>query len=131
MNYDVAIIGGGPGGYVAAIRAAQLGGNVLLIEKNKLGGVCNNYGCIPSKTLINLAELMVKSDFAALFGVKLAKSGINVKQLSDKRDELINKLAAGVETLLKLNGVTVVFGTATLTSSTELLVAQKGGGSNS
>lgn len=125
MNeFDVSVIGGGPGGYTAAIRAAQLGGKVVLIEKNKLGGVCNNYGCIPSKIMLRLAEIQSNIKVAEQFGIKLVKVGFDIKQLIENRKNLLDKLAAGVETLLKSNDVKIIFGTAKIKSKHEVLISK-------
>ncbi len=126
-EFDVAVIGGGPGGYTAAIRVAQLGGKVVLIEKNKLGGVCNNFGCIPSKTMLRLAEIQANMSIAEQFGIKLTKSHVDVKQLVEKRKMLLDKLANGVETLLKSNGVKIIFGNAEIKSQHEILVSKPTG----
>lgn len=123
-EFDVAVIGGGPGGYTAAIRVAQLGGKVALIEKDKLGGVCNNYGCIPSKTMLRLAEIQSHMAIAEQFGIKLIKSGINIKQMVENRNVLLNKLAGGIETLLKSNGVKVIYGKADIKSRYEISVSK-------
>jgi len=123
-EFDVSVIGGGPGGYTAAIRAAQLGGKVVLIEKNKLGGVCNNYGCIPSKTMLRLAEIQSNINIAEQFGIKLIKAHVDVKQLHDNRKNLLVKLANGVETLLTSNGVKIIFGRAEFKSRNEILVSK-------
>lgn len=123
-EFDVAVIGGGPGGYTAAIRAAQLGGRVVLIEKDKLGGVCNNYGCIPSKTMLRLSEIQANTKIAEKFGIKLIKSGVDTKQLIENRSMILNKLAGGVETLLKSNGVKIIFGKAEIKSNHELLISK-------
>ncbi|MBI2547693.1 MAG: dihydrolipoyl dehydrogenase [Candidatus Aenigmarchaeota archaeon] len=121
-QFDAIVIGGGPGGYVAAIRVAQLGGKVVLVEKNKLGGVCNNYGCIPSKTMIRLGEIQSNIPIADSFGIKIAKSGIDIKKLVENRNALLTKLSNGVGTLLKLNGVKVIFGTAEIKSKNEIQI---------
>ncbi len=126
-EFDVAVIGGGPGGYTAAIRAAQLGGKVVLIEKDKLGGVCNNYGCIPSKTMLRLAEIQSSMKVAEQFGIKLVKSGIDIRQLSENRKRLLNKLASGIEILLKSNGVKIIFGKGEIISKQKILVSKSDG----
>lgn len=126
QEYDVAVIGGGPGGYTAAIRVAQLGGKVVLIEKNKLGGVCNNYGCIPSKTMINLAEIQSSVKIAETFGIKLSRTGFDMSTLVAKRTEMVEKLAKGVEFLIKSNGIKLLFGNAVIKSKNEIIVAAKG-----
>lgn len=121
-EFDVAVIGGGPAGYTAAIRVSQLGGRVVLIEKNKLGGVCNNYGCIPSKTMLRLAEIQSNISIAEQFGIKLVKAHVDVKQLLDNRENLLSKLAHGVDILLKSNGVRVISGNAEIKSKHEIII---------
>ncbi|MBU5537307.1 MAG: dihydrolipoyl dehydrogenase [Candidatus Aenigmarchaeota archaeon] len=125
--YDVAVIGGGPGGYTAAIRAAQLGGKVVLIEKHKLGGICNNYGCIPSKTMLRLAEIQANMKIADKFGIKLIKSNTDVKQLIENRNALLEKLANGIEKLLRFNGVKIIFGKAEIKSKNEISISNSYG----
>ncbi len=125
--YDVAIIGGGPGGYTAAIRASQLGCKVALIERNKLGGVCNNYGCIPSKTMLRLGEIQSNANTAKKFGIMLTKNGVDIKKLVESRNNLVIKLAKGVETLLKSNDVKVIFGIAKIKSKNEILISKTDG----
>ncbi len=132
MNeFDIIVIGGGPGGYTAAIRASQLGAKVALIEKYKLGGVCNNYGCIPSKTMIRLAEIQSTTKIAEEFGIIFPKSTIDTKKLFEKRTELTEKLAKGIEFLLKSNGITVFFNTAQLKSPNEVVILKENNGKES
>lgn len=127
MQFDVAVIGGGPGGYTAAIRAAQLGARVVLIEKAKLGGVCTNSGCIPSKTMIRLAEIKAGLNFAERFGITATMEIKDPAKLAKARNEIVTKLSSGINTLLNYNKVEVVFGNAQLKSAGEILVAKKGG----
>ncbi|MBI2542689.1 MAG: dihydrolipoyl dehydrogenase [Candidatus Aenigmarchaeota archaeon] len=124
-TYDVVVIGGGPGGYTAAIRVAQLGGRIVLIEKNKLGGVCNNYGCIPSKTMLRLADIISSLKTAKNFGVNITKSDIDIKKLVKNRKDLIDKLASGVEILLKSNNVKIIFGEAYLKEDKSVVVKKE------
>lgn len=129
-EFDVAVIGGGPGGYVAAIRAAQLGGKVALVEKGALGGVCNNTGCIPSKTMLRLAEILNGLQFAAQFGIDIQRpaiSSIDKKKLAEKRAEITGKLSNGIGFLLKSNGVQVLYGIAEIKSKNELAVQKSDG----
>jgi len=109
-KYDVVILGGGPGGYVAAIRAAQLGAKVALIEKDKLGGTCLNRGCIPTKALIACANLYEKMQKAESFGISAGKVIIDFKKVVDRKNEIINKLVKGVEFLLEKNKIEVIRG---------------------
>lgn len=112
MKYDVGIIGGGPGGYVCAIRLSQLGKKVVLIEKNKLGGECLNYGCIPSKALIFAGGIYDKVKELQKFGIEVEGVRMNVDQLQAFRAGLISKLNQGISFLLKHNKVDVVEGEA-------------------
>ena len=93
------VIGGGPGGYCAAIRIAQLGGKVVLIEKNKLGGACTNRGCIPTKALNNCAEFLERVEKAGKFGVELSVK-IDFETMFKWKDHLVNSSVRGNETLL-------------------------------
>jgi dihydrolipoamide dehydrogenase len=115
-NYDLVVIGGGPGGYVAAIRAAQLKKKVALIEKEHLGGVCLNWGCIPTKSLLKSAEIFEHIKHAADYGIEISEPKINIKKIVERSREISGKLAGGVKLLLKKNKVTVIEGTATLSS---------------
>ena len=94
--YDVVVIGSGPGGYVAAIRAAQLGAKTAVVERWELGGVCLNVGCIPTKTFIHTAELYRKLGRAAEFGVDVKGFGLNMKALLKHKDTVIRRNKAGV-----------------------------------
>lgn len=109
---DVAIIGSGPGGYVAAIRAAQRGARVIVIEKEELGGVCLNWGCIPTKTLIYSAEIYRKLQHADELGLKVKTSGVDFAALRARKDDVIKKNKAGIRNLFKGHGIEVVKGAA-------------------
>lgn len=124
----IAILGGGPGGYVAAIRAAQLGAEVTLIEKDKVGGTCLNRGCIPTKVLLHTSVEMenVNKEFKEI-GIDITKAEINWKQLQNRKDKIIKKLVAGVDNLLKSNKVTKISGEGSFKSKNEIIV--KNGGS--
>ncbi len=115
-NYDLVVIGGGPGGYVAAIRAAQLKKKVALIEKEHLGGVCLNWGCIPTKSLLKSAEIFEHIKHAADYGVEVGSSTINIRKIVERSREISAKLAGGVKLLLKKNKVTVIDGIASLSA---------------
>lgn len=112
MKTDVAIIGAGPGGYVCAIRLAQLGKKVVLIEKAKLGGECLNYGCIPSKALIFASSLFDSVKKGNLFGLEVSDCRINLEKLQTFRANLVSKLNSGIAFLLKQNKVDVLNGEA-------------------
>ena len=97
----IVILGGGPAGYVAAIRAAQLGAEVILVEKDKVGGTCLNRGCIPTKVLLHTTVEIenINKDFKEI-GIDITGAEVNWKQLQKRKDKIINKLVAGVEGLL-------------------------------
>ncbi len=127
-NVDVAVIGAGPGGYTAAIRAAQLGLEVILIEKDNLGGVCTNVGCIPSKSLIHAADVKYEAEFenAKNMGIH-AEIKIDFPQTQKWKDGVVTDLRNGIGTLCKLNGVDVLKGTAFFTSSNTMDVETETG----
>lgn len=123
-NYDIVVIGAGPGGYVAAIKAGQLGAKVAIVEKNKVGGVCLNIGCIPTKALIKSARVYQEILNANEFGVDLDKSTVkvNLKQVVKRKDDIVNKLTSGVSMLLKKNKVDVYNGEAKVKDSNTIEV---------
>ncbi|MCX6695434.1 MAG: dihydrolipoyl dehydrogenase [Candidatus Altiarchaeota archaeon] len=114
--HDAIVIGGGPGGYSAALRVAQLGGKVLLIEKSELGGVCTNKGCIPTKALIASAEVFDKVKNSEWYGVKSGSAEVDYKTVAERRDRIVATSRKGVELILKKAGVEVVKGAAKLKS---------------
>ena len=116
LSCDVAVIGAGPGGYVAAIRAAQRGAKVVVVERWELGGVCLNTGCIPTKTLIHTAELYRKLQRAADFGLDVTGVKLNMKALLKHKDSVVRRNKAGVEALFRTNQIEVVKGDARVTA---------------
>ncbi len=112
---QVAVIGAGPGGYVAAIRAAQLGLEVTLIEQELVGGVCLNYGCIPSKALIHAGNLKEQIENAPSIGIEATGLSVNIGKLMEWKTKVVEKLRQGVTTVLSQNKVEVITGTARLT----------------
>ncbi|CAN7977840.1 unnamed protein product, partial [Ixodes persulcatus] len=124
-QYDVAVIGGGPGGYVAAIRAAQLKKKVVLIEKEHLGGMCLNWGCIPTKSLLKSAEVFEYIKHAKDYGIDAGVAEVNIKKIVERSREISNKLAGGVKLLLKKNKVTVIDGIATLEANKVISINDK------
>lgn len=114
MEYDIAIIGAGTGGYVAAIRAAQLGAKVLLIEKKDLGGVCLNQGCIPTKTLLKSAEKWTDLKKIEEFGLVVSESAYDWQKIMERKNKVIHTLRSGIEKLIKAHKIDLVFGKATL-----------------
>jgi dihydrolipoamide dehydrogenase len=111
-TYDLIVIGGGPGGYVGAIRAAQLGLKVALVDKRKaLGGTCLNVGCIPSKALLDSSEFFAKArDEAATHGLEFEKLSLNLKAMHSRKDGVVKKLTGGVASLMKSNKIDVYHG---------------------
>ncbi|HEX2858638.1 MAG TPA: dihydrolipoyl dehydrogenase [Alphaproteobacteria bacterium] len=112
QNFDVVVIGAGPGGYVAAIRAAQLGLNTAIVEKDALGGVCLNWGCIPTKALLKASELNRAIAHGADFGIVVEKSRIDFTRVIKRSREVAEQLSKGIGFLMKKNKITVLKGTA-------------------
>ena len=127
IEADITIIGGGPGGYVCAIRAGQLGLKTVLVEADKIGGECLNYGCIPSKSLITVSKLYDKVRDAEKFGLISTGLRVNFSQMQKWKSEVVSKLVSGVEGLLKGNHVTVLMGRAQLSSKDTVKVTTQGG----
>ena len=113
-EFDVIVIGAGPGGYVSAIRAAQLGKTVAIVEKEKIGGACLNVGCIPSKTLLKHSEMVEEIKKANDWGIETGKLTINFPKLMKRKDQVVQTLTNGVEYLLKNNQVTLFQGQASI-----------------
>ena len=122
IKSEVAVIGAGPGGYVAAIRLAQLGKNVVLMDKDKLGGICLNYGCIPSKAMIYAAEFLDKIKKSENMGISVGKVTIDFSKMQDWKNGIISKLNNGIGLLCKQNKVEVINGTAYFESSKKLKI---------
>ncbi|MBI5445958.1 MAG: dihydrolipoyl dehydrogenase [Deltaproteobacteria bacterium] len=120
--YDVIVIGGGPGGYAAAIRAAQLGGKVALVEAAEMGGTCVNRGCIASKVWLRAAEALRAIRGAESFGIKAAVEAIDLKAILDRKRGVAGDIRMGMEGLLQNNGVTVLRGRAALKTAREVQV---------
>ena len=113
-HYDIAVIGGGPGGYVAAIRAAQLGLNAVVVEREHLGGICLNWGCIPTKALLRAAELRHSIDEMKSFGITVGEVTVDVPALVKRSRKVAARLSSGVTHLLKKNKIPVIEATATI-----------------
>ncbi|KIL34736.1 dihydrolipoamide dehydrogenase [Cohnella kolymensis] len=119
LDIDLLVIGAGPGGYVAAIRAAQLGQKVIIADKAKVGGVCLNVGCIPSKALINAAHHYESMQHAADYGLSADNVGVNFGKVQEYKSSVVNKMTGGVEMLLKANKVQIFNGEAMFINDTE------------
>lgn len=109
-RYDVAVLGGGPGGYVTALRAAQLGARVALVERDRVGGTCLNIGCIPTKALTTAADLLIRSRRAAEFGIRVLDTQPDFTMLMGYKRSTVDALVSGVEQLLKERGVALLRG---------------------
>ena len=124
-NPEILVIGGGPGGYVAAIRAAQLGGKVTLIEKSEIGGTCLNRGCMPTKALLHAAALYNESKNAENYGISFENVIVDWKRVQQFRKSVVSQLTNGVRSLLRANKVNVVFGEASFVSEKKIIVNDK------
>lgn len=124
-KFDVVVIGAGPGGYVAAIRSAQLGLNTVIIEKEEVGGTCLNVGCIPTKTWIKNAEIIHQVKHAGNRGLKIHEPEIDIKDTIKMKNKTVKQLTMGVQMLLKSNGVELIKGEAQVISENKLTVAEQ------
>ena len=123
-DFDVVVVGAGPGGYVAAIRAAQLGLNTAIIEKESVGGVCLNWGCIPSKSLLRNAEVLNLVNNADEFGIAFDNLTYDFSKAINRSREVVGKLTSGVQYLLNKNGVTLIEGSAKFIAAHELEIVE-------
>ena len=124
---EAAVIGSGPGGYVAAIRLGQLGKETLLIEREKLGGVCLNIGCIPSKALIRVAKLKQRIEAAKQIGLEVSGVNVDFVKVQAWKQGVVDRLVSGIEYLLKGNNVRIIKGTGKFTGAHELEVTTTSG----
>jgi len=122
----IIVIGGGIGGYPAALRAARLGAQVVLIERDKLGGVCLNWGCVPTKTLLQSAEIYSTVKRAPSFGVKVESISIDFAAMMRRKEGVIRQLTSGVEKLLKDKKVEIIRGTATFSDQKTIKIMETG-----
>jgi dihydrolipoamide dehydrogenase len=123
--FDVAILGGGPGGYVAAIRAAQLGLKTCVIERDKVGGICANWGCIPTKVLLRNAEIVELFHDAKNYGVSIGDMSVDYGAAYKRSRDVSNRMVKGVEFLMKKNNVQVINGEGALVDARTILVENK------
>lgn len=121
-EFDIAVIGGGPGGYPAAIHAAQLGKSVALIEANQLGGTCLNRGCIPSKALIAAAQEWQRVQHASEFGINVEKSSFNYCKMIERKDRIVDEIRSGLTGLIASNSITLFRGFGKFISPHEIKV---------
>ena len=122
MNYDLIVIGSGPGGYVAAIRASQLGMNVAVVERAELGGICLNWGCIPTKSLLKSAQVLEYARHATDYGVKVEAAEPDFAAVVARSRAVADKMSKGIQYLFKKNNITVIPGTGKLTADKKVEV---------
>lgn len=127
QNFDLIIVGAGPGGYVAAIRAAQLGMKTAIVEREHVGGICLNWGCIPTKALLRSAEVKHLIDNASSFGIKVSKSEIDLDAMVKRSRTISGQLATGIRGLLKKNKVTLFEGAAKLEGNKKVTIVLNDG----
>jgi dihydrolipoamide dehydrogenase len=125
MNYQVTVLGGGPGGYVAAIRAAQCGLKVALVEKDSLGGTCLNRGCIPTKALLRSAEVYETISKAKEFGIETSIARVDTKRIFARKDDIVKQLVNGVRGLVQANEIDLYIGTGKVINPHELEISEK------
>src|SRR3954469_14612112 len=113
-SYDCIVIGSGPGGYVAAIRAAQLGMKTAVVEKDKVGGRCLNYACIPAKAVLRVADIVAEIDDSEEFGITVPERTIDFGKVSERRQKVVKTLTGGVGGLMKKNKIDVIEGVGSL-----------------
>jgi dihydrolipoamide dehydrogenase len=126
--FDVVVLGSGPAGYVCAIRASQLGMKVAIVERDRLGGICLNWGCIPTKALLHVGEVIRHIEQAAAIGLKVPKAEVEREAVAKFKTDVVNANVNGVKTLFKANGVEFVRGEASFVSPTEIAVKRDDGG---
>ncbi|HEV2818431.1 MAG TPA: dihydrolipoyl dehydrogenase [Allosphingosinicella sp.] len=125
-TYDLIVLGSGPGGYVAAIRASQLGLKTAIVEREKLGGICLNWGCIPTKALLRTSEINHYLTHAAAYGLSAERVGFDLAKIVERSRKVAGQLNAGVKGLMKKNKVAVVEGDGAITGKGKLTVTRDG-----
>src|SRR3954462_821077 len=123
--YDCIVIGSGPGGYVTAIRAAQLGMKTAVVEKDVVGGRCLNVACIPAKAVLRVADILSEVDEASDFGIDVASRTVDFSRVSERRKKVIKTLTGGVAGLFKKNGIEYVEGFGQLTGGKTVKVGDR------
>ena len=121
-SFDLIVIGGGPGGYVAAIRAAQLGRRTAVVERDRVGGRCLNYGCIPAKSVLRTADLLDEIHDAEQYGLKVGGVELDYPTVQSRREKVVATLTSGVASLFKKGGIEVITGDASLTAGGDVSV---------
>src|SRR5437879_24646 len=121
-SYDCLVIGSGPGGYVAAIRAAQLGKRTAVVEYDKVGGRCLNYACIPAKALLRSADLLTEIRDSDEFGLRVSGVEVDYAAVQARREKVVTTLTSGVSSLFRKNQIELIEGRASLTSGGDVSV---------
>src|SRR6201991_493383 len=124
-QYDFLLIGSGPGGYVAAIRAAQLGMKTAVVEKDKVGGRCLNYACIPAKAVLRVADILSEVDEADEFGIEIEGRSVDFSKVSVRREKVVKTLTGGVSGLFKKNKIDVIEGVGSLAGEGKVKVGDE------
>ena len=127
MKHDIIVLGAGPGGYVAAVRAAQLGFSTAVVEREALGGVCLNWGCIPTKALLKSAQALHYASRGAEFGFSCSAPEVDIAKVVERSREVASQMSKGIEFLFRKNGVTVIPGTASIPSAGKVDVTSPDG----
>ena len=125
QTYDTIVIGSGPGGYVAAIRAAQLGMRTAVVEKDAVGGRCLNYACIPAKAVLRVADVLQEIRDAGEFGIRVGEPEIDYAAVMDRRAKVIKTLTGGVAGLFQKNGIELVEGEARLAGEGKVAIGEE------
>ncbi|MBU0605064.1 MAG: dihydrolipoyl dehydrogenase [Candidatus Omnitrophica bacterium] len=126
ISYDLAIIGSGPGGYVTGLYAARRGLKTCIIEKDLLGGTCLNKGCIPTKSLLNSVSIIARLKSAAAYGVSVENYSVDFEKMMSRKEDVVNRLRAGIETLCRANKVELIKGSASVTGPDTITVEGRG-----
>ncbi len=126
MNYDIIVIGSGPGGYVTAIRASQLGFKTAIVERENLGGICLNWGCIPTKALLKSAQVFKYINHAEDFGLNKVEASFEFPNVVARSRGVANKMSKGIEFLMKKNKIDVIFGNAKILKGKKIAVEKDG-----
>ena len=127
---DAVVIGAGPGGYHAAIRLGQLGKKVICVDRDEVGGVCLNWGCIPTKALLHVGEVIRHIEHAGAIGLTVGKPAVDREGVAKFKTDVVNSNVGGVKTLFKANAVEFVYGEASFKSPNEIVVKKKDGGTD-
>ena len=127
-KFDIVVIGAGPGGYPAAIRAAQLGASVAIVEKEQLGGTCLNWGCIPTKALIAAADTFARIRHAQALGITVKDASVDYAAMIGHKNDVVSQLQGGIKQLLASNGVKQFTGVASFQDRNTIAVTASGAG---